>query len=290
MKIQLLLSVSFLALLQALAAHPAMAESAESQPAEAPVGAPNVPVNPTPVLSDDDFKFKASTGASYISGKFNQPSTTDILYAPFTGEVSKGPWTFNVTVPWVTIHGNGAVIGAGDVGVVAPGLGSTETHTGLGDVETGLTYTWKFPEDTAALGFTGQVKFPTGDRDKSLGTGEFDFTGLVNVAKRFDKVVLFGVGGHRFSTNNQNFNNFDLKGIWQADVGAAYSFSDKWMGGLIYDWRQSATDATDNPSQLTPFVNYNITPQTNIQAYGVAGLSNGSPDLGAGLTLGYKFQ
>jgi hypothetical protein len=234
----------------------------------------------------EDLQIKFSTGFDYSTGDYGDPEDTEILYFPFTTKAIFGNWAAKLTVPYLRITGPGAVVGGGDVTVNQGGGGTRTTESGLGDIVAGLTYTVDIEKFNSYVDFTGKIKFPTADEDKGLGTGETDYTLLVDVTKIFGKAYIFGGVGRKFVGENAQL---QLDDIWIFNVGGGYQVSKKLGIGGSYDFRESAS-SSDNPSEGTGYLTYKITDSILGLLYGVIGFSDGSPDTGVGLQFSYKFE
>src|ERR1043166_3033734 len=138
----------------------------------------------------EDFHVKFGVGFDYSTGHYGQAAATDIWYLPFTGTAELDHWTAKVTVPWVSITGPGVVFGAGDTSVTTNTPRSVRHTQGLGDVIGSLAYTIDLPEQVY-LDPSVKVKFPTGDRSESLGTGEYDYSLGADIYKQFGKFSVF---------------------------------------------------------------------------------------------------
>ncbi|MDX1923001.1 MAG: hypothetical protein SFW65_07735 [Alphaproteobacteria bacterium] len=237
------------------------------------------------VGESNGYKFKVGTGFDYSSGNYGSASNTEIWYVPVTGKVERDNWTLKLTIPWLSITGPGAVVGGGGTGVTRAPAVVTTTESGLGDMVGSLGYSLELP-NAFFVDVTGKIKFPTGDFNKGLGTGEADYTGLIDITKQIGIVSLFAGGGYKITGTNSTLN---LHNVPLANVGAGIDATPQLNLGTSYDWRESAS-GRDNPSESTFYANYKLTKQINVQGYGVVGYSDGSPDYGIGLMLGYKFQ
>lgn len=130
------------------------------------------------------------------------------------------------------------------------------------------------------------VEFPTADKDKGLGTGEF-ITGL---GLEMDK--WFG-GWHAYLDGTYNFqgrsHEYDLKDFFSYEGGIGYQVTDRLLATLLM---QGATELTDlSPGLLETRLKlaYRLTGRTGIQGFLAAGLTSGSPDFGAGVSMSYDF-
>lgn len=276
MKNVLLLTVSVFALL-GLAGTPAFAAS--SKPAK-----PSKEVE-AQVYENGNYKFKVTSGVDYSVGNYGQAMDTEIWYVPFTGKVERGNWTAKVTVPWLSISGPSAVLGGGGDGTVLRTAGvKRTTESGLGDIVTSLAYDIELPQ-TTYIDLTGKVKIPTGDFNKGLGTGEADYSLLVDGTKMFGPLSVFAGTGYKFVGTNSTLN---LKDSVMVNAGFGYDITPELNAGATYDWRLSASRKS-NPSESTFYLNYKFTKEMNVQVYANKGFSDGSADHGFGMMAGYKF-
>ncbi|MFP3944563.1 MAG: hypothetical protein ACLFWF_11755 [Alphaproteobacteria bacterium] len=257
-------------------------------------------------------EFKLSTGFDYSSGDYGASEDTNILFIPVSGQFETRSWKFKVTVPWIRIEGPSGVL-PGDSGGVVGGPGPVIENSGLGDIV--ATATYKLPplgEGAPFIDLTAKVKFPTADEDKFLGTGAYDFTGQADIFHAFGDLTLFGTFGYRVLGEPQ-FTCFetdpvtgelildplgdpiptdcgDLNNGFVASGGFAYKFNDAFSGGGILDWREASTDLSDDPFEVIPYVVWKVHENWSVQAYGVFGLSDGSPDAGGGLQISVTFN
>ncbi len=230
-----------------------------------------------------------SSRPEYTEGRYGTRRTTEILYVPFKLEWSvTNRFELSLTVPYIREHGQNifAIIG-GRVPRAPqpvstrrqPPPGRATTEEGLGDVllqgsyilleEKGLR-----PE---VSGFA-EIKFPTADSSKGLGTGEFDETIGLGLEKKFD--------------------------TWTTSLDASYTFvgsppgasldnSFGWSAGLAYDavsWLrvsstlEGATAITrhqPNPLDVRVVAEFALGDRVKLKAGALKGLSNGSPNFGA---------
>ena len=230
-------------------------------------------------------RYKLTTGADYSRGDYGQTDDTEIWYVPLTGKAEYENWTAKVTIPWLRIKGPGAVVGSGDGSVVQAAAAPVTTEEGLGAILASLTYTYDLVDYNTSFDFTGKVKLPTADEDKGLGTGETDYTIATEVTKTIGAANVSASIARKFVGTNATLGLHD---IWIASLGAGYKLASNLDAGVSYDWRQSASNGTQ-PRDATLYFNYKITPEVNVQLYGVKGFSDASADNGGGLMLGYKF-
>lgn len=247
--------------------------------------------------ADDTWSaFKFSTGVDYTTGDYGTGTSTDILYIPFTAKYEHGPWFIGLTIPYIRIRGDSSVVGGADGTVITKGNGKTKTvngstvpnvttNSGLGDIVGQAGYSFFLNDSTLPLvDLIGKIKFPTADKNQGLGTGEFDYSLQADVSKTFDRWTPFGTVGYRYvgEPSGTHLNN-----IFFTSLGVSYKLQEQWRAGLIFDYRQSTSDNTADPAELTPFAVWKLRRDVALTGYGVIGLTNGSPDYGAGLQAKY---
>jgi len=244
--------------------------------------------------AEDGLSF--GIGADYSSGDYGSDTTTTILSVPFTAKYTTGDWAFKASLPWMRVDGDPNVVpGLGSVLNLNPagrgrGTGGTPTtaesgtESGLGDLRLAATYSL---DTGTALGvdLTANAKIATADEDKGLGTGANDYGVAVDLYRDFDGTLLFGGVGY---TALGDSTYIDVGSVLNANAGASWKVGNGSVGAM-YDWRAAASDEADDRSELTGFYSFPAGERTKMQVYAVKGLSDGSPDWGAGLSLSTSF-
>ncbi len=234
---------------------------------------------------DDGVKLSLYSGVDYSSGDYGQPLDTDILYVPVSAKATSGEWSFRISSGYINIEGPGGVIGGGDGGViVTPGRGTMQITEASGIADTYFTvkYSPEFENLGVMLDLSTKVKAPTADENKGLGTGKVDVTVQAEMSKFIGPVVPFASLGYRFVGEPDTFM---LNDIWIASAGAAYYISNKASIGVSYDYREAASALAEDSKEIFAYLDLKATKKWGVVLYGVAGLSDGSPDFGAGLQL-----
>jgi len=249
-----------------------------------------------PVLADGSLKL--STGYEYTSGKYGQNVDTEIVYVPVTLRYIKDAWSYKVTVPYISVTGNGAVVpgtggsvssgnfntgffgGGGMGGGGAASSTQTVTNAGLGDVTASIAYAF-FPTE-AFYEVSAKVKFATADADKGLGTGENDyylqFDGFIGTGT----VTPFFTLGYVVTGDSANFT---LKDVPYGSAGLMFKTSASSSLGVSYDYQQSTFTGNDDLSQATAFISWKTSPQWSAGLTATVGFSDSSPDSGFGVNL-----
>lgn len=244
--------------------------------------------------------FNLGVGVDYSSGDYGTETTTKILSVPVTAKYTAGAWTYKASLPWVRVEGDPNVVpGLGGLvnlnpnrrgrGGLIGGGGAQEpvepgTESGIGDLRLAATYS----VDTGGplgLDLTANAKIATADEDKGLGTGANDYGVAVDLYRDFDGTLLFGGVGYTL-LGDSDF--IDVDSVFNANVGASWRAGEGSLG-LMYDYRQPASDNADDRSEITGFYSFPTGERTKMQVYAVGGLSDGSPDWGAGVSLSTGF-
>ena len=228
------------------------------------------------------------SGFDYSAGKYGEATSTDILYVPVSVKYETGPWGLRATTSYIHIHGPANVVGGGENGsVVANFISSGDiSRSGPGDILLGLTYSldrlWR---KGLFIDFTGKVKLPTASASKGLGTGKTDFTAQLDVAQTWGRFTPFVTLAYRFIGNPRAY---PLHNAWNASLGLQYTISHVVGTGFSFDYRQSASPTGTDPRELFGYVALAVTPRWSLELYGIAGLSDGSPDAGGGLQITFR--
>ncbi len=241
--------------------------------------------------------FNLGLGADYSSGDYGSDTTTTIFSVPVTAKYTTGAWSFKASLPWLRVDGDPNVVpGLGSLTNLNPlgrgrGIGGgtpipieSGTESGIGDLRVAATYS----VDTGGplgIDLTANAKIATADEDKGLGTGANDYGVAVDLYRDFDGTLLFGGVGYA-ALGDSAF--IDVGSVLNANAGASWRVGGGSLGAM-YDWRAAASDAADDRSELTGFYSFPTGERTKIQVYAVKGLSDGSPDWGAGLSLSAGF-
>lgn len=204
--------------------------------------------------------------------------------------VSAGQIQFSATLPYVRIDAPGNVVGGGGLLglpiIVDPTRPATrERREGVGDLRVGAAYT--VPSSSIGLTVSTEVKIPTAPEDKGLGTGEVDYAVGAELSKSLGHLTPFvGVA----YTLPGNPGDYELRNSLSARAGAAVHIGPKVRGHVSYGYAQSLSPLVPDEQQIETGLNASLSRRLSLGVYGSAGLSEGAPDVGAGLQLGFRIQ
>ena len=226
-------------------------------------------------------------GADYSTGDYGEETKTDFLAIPVSAKIQQGDLSFRLSVPWVSVEGPAGII-PGEGGV-RRGRGSDQSEeiasrSGLGDITASATYSLGL-SDTTYFDVTGKVKLPTASSEKALGTGTTDFTLQGELLKVFGAISAAARAGRRFNGSSELY---PLEDVWLAGA-SLYAVSGATTFGLDWDWRDGSLPNAPNRSELTGSATHKLSDAIRLQGYAYTGLADGSPDVGAGAQILYRF-
>lgn len=201
-----------------------------------------------PVPSGPQLQHKLTLGAFFSAGDYGGEDDTSIRYLPLSYEVARFPWILSLTVPYLTLEGPGDVfLEAGSVaGSTAPSIDSK----GLGDLL--LSGTWQLDPLPGNL-FVDlglQLKLPTADAGRGLGTGESDLSLQVDLYRSFGGLTGFATLGYRQRGRTPLY---DLRDSAFGSLGVLRPWGSNGRLGLLYDYRDAASSHSHESHELMPF-------------------------------------
>jgi len=246
-------------------------------------------------LAEDTARWTFATGVDYTSGDYGEAQDTTIVTVPLIASYGAGRWSATLTVPIVNIDGPGTVVpgavgggsgggllggllGGADAASPAP-LSGGVNESGLGDVSLAVSVVPIVTVGGTQLTVTARVRAPTADESRSLGTGE----GAASLAGGLRQAIgaksaIFGAVGYEHAFDS------GAGGVF-AGAGAESYVAERVLLGATVDFGQASSDRLRDSTQATGYIGFDASSNTRILAYGSAGLSDTSPDIGAGLRL-----
>jgi outer membrane putative beta-barrel porin/alpha-amylase len=230
--------------------------------------------------STNDYLVKLSLLPEYSEGKYGTGHTTQILEVPFRAEWSvTDRLDLSLTIPYLWMRGRGdtTIVNGRPVRVVGRRPGQVTTEDGLGDILAEVGYTLLeekgfVPDLTPFL----EVKFPTADSSRGLGTGEFDekigFYVTKKVAQRWTTHVDLSytfVGSPPHTA---------LQNVFDWSVGLSYDATASLKLSGYIDGATAVSRTQQSPLDLRFRGEYQLTKHLQLTAESSVGLSHASPD------------
>ena len=231
------------------------------------------------VLAQGNANIKQTISfASYFSrGDYGEDTNTDILYFPVSYSMNKGKWGAQLTVPHLQVEGIGNVlVNIGGVNRAIAG-GQHERNTGMGDSTLALTYQLDpFSDTSPFIDFRLDVKIPTADREKGLGTGETDYSAQVDISQNYGNSVIFGTFGFTFRGKTDFYAGLENSAYVQ--LGVARPIAPQWNVGFFYDFREPASTFSPEIHELVPYFSWQLSDSWSFTGLAVFGFTEASGD------------
>jgi len=274
-------------------------------------------VTPFPLfVHAEEFPYTVGLGFEFASGTYGTGTRTESVSVPLTlafypnerinlsleipyvyqsnGNVTSGLFsgtqggkTMMLPTSGMGPSGVGSsAMGTGGIGGVTTG-NSQQSQNGIGDITLKGGYILVgekelMPQIRPNL----FIKFPTADKEKALGTGEFDEGFAVEISKWLGKWNTFAEAGY---TVQGKTSRLPLRNFIAYNAGVAWQVSDRFRPILFI---KGATPPADNSSSLMELrmkLKYQATSHTGIEGYVAKGITTNSPDYGSGFALYYDF-
>src|SRR5262245_12093062 len=233
----------------------------------------------TESTSTDEYIVKLSVLPEYSEGKYGTGHTTRILEVPLRGEWSATDrLDLILTIPYVWLRGRGdtTIVNGRPVRVVSRRPGQVTTEDGLGDILAEVDYTLLeekglVPDLTPFL----EIKFPTADSSRGLGTGEFDEKiGFYITKKVVEQWTAHVDLSYTFIGSPPHTN---LRNVFDWSVGVSYDATPSLKLSGYIDGATAVTSTQQNPLDLRFRGEYTLTTHVHLIAESSVGLSHGSP-------------
>ena len=239
--------------------------------------------------SDSPQKSQAlSLAAYYGHGDFGFDVDTSITYLPLRYEYDKGNWGFQFLMPMLAVDGPGSVlVNLGGVNRIFAGS-ERRQESGLGDIVGSLVY--RTPRRNPSAAFVDlrlDVKIPTANEQKGLGSGETDVNVQVDLSQYVGQWLLFGSIGYSYRGKSEFYP--DLRDGAFGQFGAAFPLQDALSMGLLYDYRQAVASFTSDIHEVGPYVNWQLSDNWSLTGMTMAGLTSASVDYSVLAQLRYSW-
>jgi hypothetical protein len=237
------------------------------------------------MAAEPQTSFRVASGLEYTTGDYGGTTSIDEVYVPFTFSATRGRINARITVPYLRVDGPAAALYGEADDAVEPGTAQAVSESGLGDVVASLTV---FDVITSsrlglAVDLTGKVKIGTADAEKGLGTGENDYTLLVDVYKFTERGALIGTLGYKIRGEPAGV---ALEDVFVGSVGGLVETGSRSRFGLFYDYREASLLNGDELRELSVFGSHDLGQAWRLQYYLFSGFTDSGPDWGGGVQFG----
>ncbi len=258
-----------------------------------------------------EYSYSVSQGLEFSTGKYGTDTRTDTIFAPLTimasptdrlglsleipyiyqsngnvvSSVATGGMQATRTVMQSTT-GMGGMSGSGS-GISSSSSSTNQSESGLGDITLRVGYVLVPEHDSMPqIRPMAFVKFPTADKNASLGTGEFDEGFAVEVSKWLGKWNPFAEAGY---TVQGKSSLLALKNYMTYNSGVGYQIAENFRPILLIKGATSPADGASGLLEVRLKLKYQATNHTGIEGYLAKGITTSSPEYGTGLSVFYDF-
>lgn len=229
-----------------------------------------------------------TTGLEFQEGNYGTGERIETVTIRNTVRVQSGRAQFYASLPWHRVEGPGNVTGGG--GLLGPILtdpgrpAGRMTRQGVGDLRVGAGYTLAAPAGLD-LSLLGEAKLPTASTSRGLGTGEMDFTVGGEVARSIGPITLFAGVSYTMPGDPDGSR---LRNSVSARGGLAVQIAPQIRGHVSYGQARGLSPYIENERQLSTGIDARLSDRLSLGISGGAGLTAGSPDVGAAVRLGWR--
>jgi hypothetical protein len=238
-----------------------------------------------------DWQLTGTLGVTDTNGSYGTPLNTNVLLSLGTLSLSDGNFKFTASIPYMRISGRGLVVfdASGNPIVINRRTNvAPDVRTGWGDLN--LSASYMIPPailDDFQITLTGIAKVPTGPTHRRLSTGEADLGVNLDVARQFGVWGPFVTVGY---LNRGQPAGFTLYSTTSVSAGTSLEISKNWVAVASYDYDSSDTPLVPAGHELLGSLSWIRDDRVTLTGYGTAGLSAGSPDIGAGFLISYRLN
>jgi len=231
-----------------------------------------------------------SIGYEQSSGNYGSTEETKSTSIPLRIKYTDNAWGFKLSIPYLSVTGDGSVIPSGSgsrkASFTGGPLSGVSTQSGLGDVVGSVTYSISPKKSYMYYELATEVKFGTASVKDKLGTGEHDVS--LSLYSEYEKraVKPFWVLGYTVigDTKTTDFND-----VFFITAGINYQMNAKTLMSLSYDYQQATIDGEENAEVMGLSFSRKINKKWLTNFYLTKGLSDSVADTGLGVGLVRKF-
>jgi hypothetical protein len=252
-------------------------------------------------VPEPKVSWQVGGSAFYTTGKYGTDVRTDTVYVPLTLRRYFDNADLTLVIPYVTVTSNCGVTVVNGVPLRTGGLCPTTpsasgtipsrvTQSGIGDVLLIGRYYLHIEQEPGLIPsilLSGRVKAPTADRDRGLGTGEWDEgVGLGLIKLLTNRLIGFADAGYTLIGDPPGVN---LRNQWSYDVGLGYYFVPTVLGSVYYEEARALLPTFNNPRDVYVAATWIAANDVWLNAGLLKGLSNGAPEYGGNVGLVFRF-
>ena len=237
---------------------------------------------------DPGLEQAITVGGYYADGDYGETTDTTILYLPLSYRVDRGKWGFQLLMPYLQVEGLGNVLL--NVGGVTRAVAGTQKSTSRGTGDSIASISYRFDPVSAAAPFIDlrlDVKIPTADEDKGLGTGETDYSLQVELLQYVANTVVFASIGYNMRGKSNLYQGLENSAF--AQFGFAHPVSERLNLGIFYDFREAASSFSVETHEIAPYFSWQLSEHWSFTGLTSWGFTDASADVSALGQLSYSW-
>lgn len=232
-------------------------------------------------------QFSSEFGLVYETGDYGTGETTTTWTAPLTLKYYPNEkLDFELYVPFIrTSNGNTVIAGGrhGRRGGSRQSIRTSGSQTGLGDAS--LTTGYNLLSESANTALVRPliyVKFPTGDEDKGLGTGEWDLGGGLEVSEWLGDWLPYA---ELLYISPGESGSLDLQDYWSYTFSLGYAATNRLRPEVSLVGGTNVFKGDDDVQSLELALNYWPAARIRVEGFVSFGLTDASSDFGTGASI-----
>ena len=232
---------------------------------------------------------EVSTGVEYQEGGYGTGERVETLTVDNRVRVESGGLFLFASLPWRRIEAPGNVVGGGGLLglpiIIDPTRpGGREVREGIGDLRLGGGY--RLPRVAGLeLALTGELKLPTASASRGIGTGEIDVAAGAEASRTFGAITPFVGISYTVPGDPEGF---EVRDSLAARGGLLARLGPGLRGTVAYGYAQSLSPLLADEQQVSTALDVALSRRLSLGFHGIAGLSEGAADYGAGVRLGWR--
>lgn len=216
-----------------------------------------------------------SVGAYHARGDYGENLDTKINYLPISYEYNRERWGLQFMVPHLQVTGFGNVlVNVGGITQAVAGDRVTREQ-GPGDAVVTALYHLD-PIAGVFLDLRIDLKLPTADEKRALGTGEMDISAQVDASANIGEAAIFASAGYNLRGKTGLYPG--LKNSFFTQLGIAKPIDEVFSIGAFYDYRQSASRYTPESHELSPYFSWQFSEAWSFTGLAVFGFTDASAE------------
>lgn len=223
--------------------------------------------------------FELATGADYSAGHYGAANDTTVWSIPLDLKAQLGRLRLQASLPYEFVNGPGQMVGGV---IVATANAPVTSRSGVGDLNLSAAYLLTRERGLLpAIELGGGAKVPTAKT--TVGTGQADYSVSASLYKSvLPRAILFGSVGYSWLGSPAAYR---LENGITASGGINYRPDEKQNYGVSLAWREPVALGLKGQAVVSPYMTYRVSRVLGLTLYGMGGLNDASPRIGAGLRL-----